>query len=392
MPQGGVTADVGPGLLLGGRYRLQRLLGTGGMASVWLGRDQRLGRTVAVKVLSEVLALDDSYVRRFGREARIAARLSHPGLVRVYDFSAEAERPYLVMDHVEGGTLADRTAGSVDAEALATELLDALAHIHSAGVIHRDIKPANVLIDDEGRVRLTDFGIAWPEDATQITRTGEVIGTLKYMAPEAREGEPATEQADLYSCGVVLSEQLGRSSRPELAGLVERLTEPDPARRPASASDALRMLGEDGGTAVTEVLATKALATDPATERTPPTGATAPDPRRKRELAVGVVTALTVIAGLGAIVVLLLLLLGGGDDSGGQNASGSAPAPEVRTTTTTSTAPAPPAVTTTVPAAPAPEAKPPKEEKPPKGFGPSETGPPGLEGKEFGEQGGPGPD
>ena len=411
MSRGGVTAEVGPGLVLGGRYRLQRLLGTGGMASVWLGRDQRLGRTVAVKVLSEVLALDDSYVRRFGREARIVAGLSHPSLVRVYDFSAESERPYLVMDHVEGGTLADRPPGSLDAEALATELLGALGYIHSAGVIHRDIKPANVLIDEDGRVRLTDFGIAWPEDATQITRTGEVIGTLKYMAPEAREGAPATEGADLYSCGVVLSEQLGPSPSPELAGLVARLTEPDPARRPASASDALQSLGGDGGTAVTEVLATKALASEAATDRIPvesaapaagppaSSDADAADAPRERELAVSAVTVLTALAGLAAVGLLLFLLLGGGDGSGGKAASGNDRPPPPQTTTTTTTQAAPPPVTTTVPAAPAPEAKPPKpqkppkEEKPPKGFGPTGTGPPGQEGKELGEGGGgPGSD
>ncbi len=364
MPRGGVTARVGPGTALGERYRLTRLLGTGGMASVWLGRDQRLGRTVAVKVLSEVLALDDDYVRRFRREARIAAGLSHPGLVRVYDFGTEGERPYLVMDHVDGGTLADRPAASVSAEALATDLLGALAHIHSAGVIHRDVKPANVLIDDEGRARLTDFGIAWPEDATQITQTGEVIGTLRYMAPEAREGDPATERSDLYSCGVVLSERLGRSPRPELAELVARLTEPDPARRPASAREALRRLEADDGTAATEVIEA------------------APAGRRGGGVAVGVATAVTALAGLVALALLLVLLLGGGDGPGGREARAGAPA-QPRTTTVTTTEAAPP-VTTTVPAAPAPKPKPrpkPKPEKPPQGFGPGGTGPPGQVGR-----------
>jgi serine/threonine-protein kinase len=136
------------GALLGGRYRLERVLGTGGMATVWLARDERLGRPVAAKILSDTLAADPTYLRRFRREVRLAAGLSHPNLVTVYDFGGEGERPYLAMEYVEGGSLADRisagTARALDPSRLARELLGALDHIHGAGIVHRDIKPGNV--------------------------------------------------------------------------------------------------------------------------------------------------------------------------------------------------------------------------------------------------------
>src|SRR5204863_3634844 len=118
---------------------------------------------------------------------------------------------------------------------LAHELLGALSAIHRAGVVHRDVKPSNVLLDGDGRARLTDFGIAEPRDATKLTRAGEVIGTLKYMAPEIREGEPATPQSDLYSCGVLLRQCLEQRGDAEMVALASGLTRADPAARPASA-------------------------------------------------------------------------------------------------------------------------------------------------------------
>src|SRR5947207_1940707 len=183
-----------------------------GMATARLARDEELARDVAVKVLSDVLGEDPSYVARFRREARVAARVSHPHLVRMFDYAGEAERPYIVMEYIGGGTLADRiragTAEEVDPERLARQLLGALGAIHAAGVVHRDVKPSNVLLDSVGDVHLTDFGIAQPEDATQLTGTGHVIGTLKYMAPEVLAGGPATERSDLFALGVVLQEAL----------------------------------------------------------------------------------------------------------------------------------------------------------------------------------------
>src|SRR5436190_2469325 len=173
-PEGGTPA---PGVILGARYRLERRIASGGMATVWLAYDTQLERDVAVKVLSDVLTEKRGYVARFRREARVAARLSNSNLVGMLDYSDQSERPYIVMEYVAGGTLADRIAageaGEVDPQRLARQLLSALAAIHAAGVVHRDVKPSNILLDDEGNAHLTGFGIAQPEDATQLTATGE---------------------------------------------------------------------------------------------------------------------------------------------------------------------------------------------------------------------------
>jgi serine/threonine protein kinase len=229
-----------------GRYRLEALLGTGGMASVWLATDGRLGRPVAIKFLADVLALDDDYVRRFEREGRVAASLSHPNLVSVFDLSSDGSRPYMVMEYVSGGTLAQRLhdtgAGLPDPEVLFGELLDALAYIHAAGVIHRDIKPANLLIGADGRARLTDFGIAQPSAASSVTRAGLVLGTARYIAPEVLRGHRSDERSDLYACGVLLRQCLEHGGPRHLYALAERLTAEDPSRRPAPASAVRAML------------------------------------------------------------------------------------------------------------------------------------------------------
>jgi len=173
--------------LADGRYKLQRVLGRGGMAVVWLAEDQRLARPVAIKVISDALATDPNYLKRFAREARLAAGLTHPNLVGIYDYETEGT-PFLVMEFVDGGTLADRlTTGTRPtgdaARTIARDLLSALDAIHGAGVLHRDIKPANVLIGSDDRVHLTDFGIAQAEEATRLTQTGQIVGTLRYLAP-----------------------------------------------------------------------------------------------------------------------------------------------------------------------------------------------------------------
>ena len=246
--------ELSPGATVGdsGRYRIERVLGTGGMASVWLATDARLDREVAIKVLSDVLALDPDYVRRFEREARVAASLSHPHLVRVYDFSVDGPRPYLVMEYVAGGSLADRLratdvpqspgATAWDVEVLARELLDALGYIHQAGVIHRDIKPANVLIGTDSRARLTDFGIAQPSGATRLTKTGMVVGSGRYIAPEVMRGDPASERSDLYSLGVLIEQCVTPGASPQLRALVRQLTAEKPEARPATADQAIKAL------------------------------------------------------------------------------------------------------------------------------------------------------
>jgi serine/threonine protein kinase len=237
---------LAPGLeFRAGRYRLERLVGAGGMATVWLGRDERLNRPVAVKVISDALAADPAFLARFTREARVASSLTHPNLVKVFDFDTEVDRPFLVMEYVDGDNLAERIAegGPIPApDVLADDLLNALAHIHEAGILHRDVKPANVLVGSDGRARLTDFGVAQPQDATQLTVTGNVVGTLKYIAPEVLEGESPTPLSDLYSCGVLLRDCATGERSPYLIKLLERLTAPNPARRPSSARVALELL------------------------------------------------------------------------------------------------------------------------------------------------------
>jgi eukaryotic-like serine/threonine-protein kinase len=243
--------EIGPlaagASLRDGRYRLQRLLGTGGMATVWLAQDESLARPVAVKVMADTLAADRDWVRRFEREARAAASLSHPNVVPVFDYGTERGRPFLVMQYVAGGTLQSRQGNGVrdlDVERLARDLLGAIAHIHAAGLVHRDIKPANVLLDEDGRPRITDFGIAQPRDATSLTRTGTVLGTAAFLAPEVLAGAPATTRSDLYSCGTLLA-QAARTHEPaRVTELIGALTAHDPARRPASARAALAILDD----------------------------------------------------------------------------------------------------------------------------------------------------
>jgi serine/threonine-protein kinase len=233
--------SLAAGTVFDARYRLEAVLGRGGMAIVWRATDLQLERTVALKVISDVLAVDPRFVARFEREARLAAALNHPNLVKVFDFSVHAERPFLVMECVTGGTLADSRERSLDPEQLARELLEAVAHIHAAGILHRDIKPANVLLDPDGSPRLTDFGIARGDETSALTLTGQVMGTLRYIAPEVAAGEPATVQSDLFSLGVLLGEIGGGASQP-LAGLLARMTSRDPAERPQSAAAALAEL------------------------------------------------------------------------------------------------------------------------------------------------------
>jgi eukaryotic-like serine/threonine-protein kinase len=313
------------GSLLAGRYRLERVLGAGGMAIVWLARDERLWRPVAAKILSDTLAADPIYLRRFRREARLAAGLSHPNLVKVYDFGGEDDRPYLAMEYVDGGSLAERisagTARGWDSSRLARELLEALDHIHSAGIVHRDVKPGNVLIAPDGTAKLTDFGIAQPEGATRLTSTGVVVGTRSYIAPEVERGEPATTRSDLYSCAMVLREAIGDPLPPDLVDLVSRLGDQDPGRRPESASRALALLAQPSASAGSEATtATEPLAPDH-TAPTIPIGARPHRPRRTRVL-IGprTLAGVTLLASL--IVLGVVLLSGGGDGSstGGRGA------------------------------------------------------------------------
>jgi eukaryotic-like serine/threonine-protein kinase len=235
---------IAKGARLKDRYRLERHLGRGGMAAVWLASDEVLERPVAIKVLSDTIASDPEFLARFRREARVAAGLSHPNLIGVYDYAEGDERPYLVMEYVPGDNLAEQMSrqAEIDCERLARELLGALAHIHGAGIVHRDVKPQNILIAPDGGAKLIDFGIALPRDATSLTRTGHLLGTARYIAPEVMSGRPATEQSDLYSCGVVLRDCLGDDPPRRLRAPVARLSSEDPHERPISAAEALAQI------------------------------------------------------------------------------------------------------------------------------------------------------
>ncbi len=299
------------GTVLADRYRLIRRLGSGGMAMVWLAEDERLGRRVAIKIPSDVLAGDRAFLKRFQREARIAASLAHPNLVAVYDYSSQHERPFLVMQYVEGDTLAEtyERGDRLDSDALARQLLSALDHMHAAGIVHRDVKPSNVLITDDGQARLTDFGIAQPEDATHLTQTGQVIGSRGYMAPEVEAGKRATPRSDLYSSGMVLLDCLGPDEDRSLRTLVARLTASDPKSRPASAADALEALerGVPGPETPTEAL-TESTAVLPERPRR--------QPRRPQRPATVAITPRRLLAGLvaiGALVGFVALVSGDGD-------------------------------------------------------------------------------
>ena len=174
------------GRILDGRYRLGSLLGVGGMASVYLATDRVLERQVAVKVLSPPYAQDPSFVERFRREARSAARLSHPNVVAVFDSGSDADQHYLVMEYVAGQSLAELLAdqgrlASRRAAELAIHVGEALAAAHAQGLVHRDVKPANVLVGDDGQVKVADFGIAKAAAADTLTGSGTVLGTAAYL-------------------------------------------------------------------------------------------------------------------------------------------------------------------------------------------------------------------
>jgi serine/threonine-protein kinase len=303
-----VPGKIGIGELLKDRYRLERTLGRGGMAAVWLGHDEVLERPVAVKVLSDTIAGDPGFVARFRREAHIAAGLSHPNLVDVYDFSEEGERPYLVMQFVPGENLAERLerGREVDCKQLARELLEALSHIHRAGILHRDVKPANVIVEPGGTAKLIDFGIALPPDATALTSTGLVLGTERYAAPEVMEGRPASERSDLYSCGVVLrSCEAGAS--PALRSLIEWMTRSEPGDRPGSAEQALAEL--DRGASMPEP---PTQVFEPSFERVP-ARAPLPSPDRPRSHRGRWGAAVALALFLAAVVAISAAVLGGGD-------------------------------------------------------------------------------
>ncbi len=250
-----------PGTVLAGRYRVERHVGSGGMGTVYLARDEVLDRNVAVKAVHA--EPDSEHGRRIMREARLGAGLRHPQLVTVYDVVPQEGSILLITEYVEGQTLADALRrGPLDpprALQVLRAVAGALDHAHHQGIVHRDVKPANVLVGEGGRAKLADLGIATASDATKITRTGGTLGTVAYMAPEQFEPGPATPAADVYALTAVAFEMLaGRRPYPGATAfeVFERL-------RAGGSPPDVREARPDLPPAVGEALA-RGMATDPA--------------------------------------------------------------------------------------------------------------------------------
>ncbi|MBT8239836.1 MAG: serine/threonine protein kinase [Acidimicrobiia bacterium] len=259
------------GELLGNRYELRSHIDSGGMAEVWEAKDHTLGRTVAVKILHAHLARDTAFLRRFRREAVNAARLQHQAIVAIYDAVSHDGLEAIVMERIEGRTLRSVLDEHVklparDVVDMGLQIAQALSVAHAGGVVHRDIKPSNIMLCEDRRIRVTDFGIAKAGEDTDLTRTGTLLGTAKYLSPEQVLGDEVDSRSDLYGLGVVMFEALaGRPPfdegndyataqarvvniaprlsqfRPDLPTsldrLIERLLEQDPDDRPGSAQE-----------------------------------------------------------------------------------------------------------------------------------------------------------
>jgi hypothetical protein len=270
---------IGQGELLNDRYRLDEIIASGGMGQVWRATDELLGRLVAIKVLHAGglgggSTGAEEFRERFRYEARNSAALSHPNIATVYDFGDDADHPYLVMELVEGQSLAQILAerGALppeEVQSLLGQAALALQVAHNAGVVHRDVKPANIMVTPSGMVKLTDFGIARAAAGSGLTRTGEVLGTPHYLAPEQAQGLPATAASDVYALGVVAHELLtGRrpfSGESMVATALAHVSQPppelpdsvpqplrgtimaalakDPADRPGSAGELATLIG-----------------------------------------------------------------------------------------------------------------------------------------------------
>ena len=202
-----------PGTVLGGRYELTSRIAVGGMGEVWKGRDSVIDREVAAKILKEEYLSDQGFLDRFRAEARSMGAVSHPGIAAVYDYGEETGSPYLVMEYVPGeplSSLIDRNVVLPEADVLelTAQSAEALGSAHRSGVVHRDVKPGNILVTPDFRVKLTDFGIARVTDQAPLTKTGQVMGTAQYLAPEQATGKGSTPKSDLYSLGIIMYEAL----------------------------------------------------------------------------------------------------------------------------------------------------------------------------------------
>jgi serine/threonine protein kinase len=208
--------------VVAGRYRIERALGHGGMAVVYLAHDEELHRLVAIKVLAEHLAGDDNFRARFVQESKLASRLSHPNVVRVYDAGEAEGSPYIVMEYVSGRTVGEGgKRPHAEAVPLALQACAGLQHAHDAGLVHRDVKPANLLVRDDDVLKIADFGIARAGELTRLTQHGTVLGTAAYLSPEQAAGHEVTTATDIYSLGAVIYELLTGRPPYEFGSLAE---------------------------------------------------------------------------------------------------------------------------------------------------------------------------
>ncbi|MFW6091543.1 MAG: protein kinase domain-containing protein [Actinomycetota bacterium] len=339
--------------VLADRYELARRLGSGGMAQVFAAYDRVLQRQVAIKLINDAHVRDPAGLERFTQEARLAAGLQHPNTVAVFDVGEHGGRPFIVMELVEGSTLADRLGhqGRLPLDetvAIADAVLAGLAAAHDRGMVHRDVKPSNILLPAGGGVKLADFGIATVGDSGDLTSAGQVLGTPRYLAPERAAGHAATPASDVYAVGAIMYECLaggpvvhagtagGRTSAPPLAdvvpqvpqdvaAVVDRALADNPLDRFANAQAMRHALGRSSAAAVPPG---PAVPPEDATLVAP--AAPAPDatqvmavPRARRRLWPLVVGALGVLA-----LVVVALNLPDGDTSGGPAASAQDPVQE----------------------------------------------------------------
>ncbi len=335
------------GTVLSGRYRLEAKLGSGGMSTVYLARDQTLDRQVAVKVMHGEMSEQADQLERFRQEARSVAKLSHPNVVAVIDAGEDGGHPYIVFEYVEGETLKQRIVrdGALapqEAIAYAIEIARGLSMAHARNMVHRDIKPQNILIDAEGRAKLTDFGISRQLEQDGMTATGRVLGTTDYVAPEQAMGRKVDPRTDIYSLGVVLYEmligqvpfsadsQVGvamkhvneelpdvQRRRPEVSAavalVVERSTAKDPAERYQQVSEMI----DDLSTALEVEAARAGSTTGEATsvlDAVPPPKRKLSGRRRWSWAAIG-----AVLLAAGAVLLAVLLISNGNLGGGGAN-------------------------------------------------------------------------
>jgi hypothetical protein len=366
VPPASLTGAVPPGFVLAGRYALVRLIARGGMADVWEAKDTLLERQVAVKILHPHLAADAAFVARFRTEAIAAARLHHRSIVAIFDTCSDGGVEAIVMELARGHTLREEIDrhGPLDPVVvinIGVDVADALQSAHAAGLIHRDVKPANILLCDDQRVMVTDFGIAKVRDNSDRTQTGTMLGSVKYVSPEQVEGNPVDPRSDVYSLGVVLYEaltgeppfvadspaatalarlhstpphpsQVRRDAPRALADLIMKAMSREPAQRFATASDvraallAIRLdpAGAGVGADLTEV-APRPVARPPGSATAPPAHSppppSGPVPSRARWGALAVAVLLIAFA----LIVAAILITRG--DGGARGNDGTATVP-----------------------------------------------------------------